>query len=145
MIDTAARNTLARGWNRPRTWLGDVRPTRIEPDDWVTYVSWTSEADSAIARLRATNLSVDALLHTAEAHGLGMVPVWPHEHGPPHPFAELAYTADQCDWIVVAATAVDIATFTADIIIHPLAPTSYSRHTTPTWTIYVTAHGPDDD
>lgn len=140
MIDIAAQDAPTRGWGRSRTWLQHVRPANIEHDDWVTYVNWNADADGAIAKLRAADPSVDALLRIAEGQGLAMVPVWVHENGPPHPLAELAYTAENADWIMVAATAVHVSTFTAEMLVDPLAPTSYSLHTTPSWTIYVTAH-----
>jgi hypothetical protein len=131
MIDTATR----------RTWLGDTQPTAIEPDDeWLTDVHWPAATDTAIARLRAHDPAVDALFQTAERDGLAIIPVWADEHSGPHPLTELASSVTDTDWIMVSAKDRFRPSTAAEMIVDPLAPSSYTRHRTPTWTIYITAH-----
>lgn len=138
MIDTATPATHA---NSRRTWLGDTQPTGIEPDDeWLTEVDWAVDADAAIDRLRAQNAAVDALFQIAERDGLAIIPVWADEDSVPHPLTELALSTVDTDWIMVCAKDRFRSSFTAEMIVDPLAPASYTRHRTPTWTIYITAH-----
>jgi len=138
MIDTA---TPAPHAGSRRTWLGDTQPTAIEPDDeWLTDVGWSADADAAIDRLRAADAAVDAMFQIAERDGLAIIPVWQDEHSGPHPLTELAHSIVDTDWIMVCAKNPFRPSFTAEMIVDPLAPTSYTRHRTPTWTIYITAH-----
>jgi hypothetical protein len=138
MIDTATPATHA---GARRTWLGDTQPTAIEPDDeWLTDVTWGPDADAAIAQLRAQDPAVDALFRIAERDGLAIIPVWPDEHSDPHPLTELASSTVDTDWIMVCAKEPFRPSFTAEMIVDPLAPASYTRHRTPTWLIYITAH-----
>lgn len=125
---------------RRRTWLGDAQPAGTDYDDWITYVRWGQDVDTAIEHLRAQDPSVDALFRIAESDGLGITPVWPQENGEPHQLAELETVIDNTDWIMVSAKTLWRSSFTAEMIVDPLAPTSYSRHETTVWTIYITAH-----
>lgn len=123
-----------------RTWLSNTQPTAVEYDDWITYVDWDADADAALAALRAQDSAVDALFQIAERDGLAIIPVWPDENGAPHPLAELALFTANTDWIMVCAKDMWRASFTAEMIVDPLSPTSYTVHRSPTWTIYITAH-----
>lgn len=125
---------------RPRTWLRDVEPAGIEYDDWIIHVRWGDELDAAIARLRLADPHVDALFRIADGEGLAIAPVWPREGGDPHPLSELVETIRDTDWIMITAATVWRSSFTADMIVHPLALDHYSQHRSPAWTIYVTAH-----